>query len=77
MAKRRRKKKRPPPQPKRGGDLVRAVVVAETLGLDARTVRGYVERRVWGGKRIGTRVYVFRSVFESLRDPGSPDVSLG
>jgi len=83
------KKKRTPPKPKkkrspprdRGGDLVRACVVARLLGFDERTVRGYVERKVWSGRIIDAgderRFYVHRSVVEALRDRGTPDVSIG
>jgi hypothetical protein len=72
-----KRKKKVPAKPKRRGDLVRAVVVAELLGLDARTVRRYVQRKVWSGVSIGERVYVHRSVVDAMRDRGAgPDVSI-
>jgi hypothetical protein len=76
MGKRRRRKTKAP-QPNGNGDLVRAVVAARLLGFDARTVRGYVRRKVWSGRVVAGRVYVHRSVVEALRDRGSPDVSMG
>lgn len=55
---------------------MRAAVVARVLGFDVRTVKSYVRRRVWSGREIDGRVYVHRSVVESLRDRAGAELHL-
>ncbi len=66
------------PRGKPHGELVPAAYVARILGLDVRTVRGWVQSGNVPGKRLPgikgrARWYVLRSAFEALRDrPANP-----